>query len=379
MPHSLLRKPLLPRHYSLWFDPPDEAGDETLHIVSERRAIKLKGQAFREFNKSAVPLLDGHHTLEEIQAAVAAVFRPQDLLECLELLQRHGIVVEGDLAPLPAGAAARMSPQINLFHDLAPGQDIQARLSAATVTVLGLGGAGGALALTLAAAGVGSIRCADWLPVTATDVYFAPFLGTESEGTNRAEAVARQIRDAAPGVMVSAHKAALTTEAELRELIGGAHYVVCCLDPSQANLVYKLNRVCLADAVPWITCAPAGAEVTVGPAFQPPAGACYMCYRMRLIACAGNPEDAFAYERILDRRQRDDSAARESLVFSVGLAAQFLGLEVVKSLTQLAEPSLIGRLLTIRLTDLAIERHTVLQKPWCPACGGPPSGAGDGQ
>ena len=27
-----------------------------------------------------------------------------------------------------------------------------------------------------------------------------------------------------------------------------------------------------------------------------------------------------------------------------------------------------GRILTVRLTDLAVRRHTVLRKPWCPAC-----------
>lgn len=89
---------------------------------------------------------------------------------------------------------------------------------------------------------------------------------------------------------------------------------------------------------------------------------------MRAVACAGNPEEAFAYEKYLDRRKQDDSAIRENLVFSAGLAANFLGIEVVKQLTGLCEPSLIGQILTIRLTDLAIERHTVLRKPWCPAC-----------
>jgi bacteriocin biosynthesis cyclodehydratase domain-containing protein len=89
---------------------------------------------------------------------------------------------------------------------------------------------------------------------------------------------------------------------------------------------------------------------------------------MRAIACAGNPEDAYAHERQLDRRKQDDSGQRENLVFGVGLAANLLGIEVVKEITAMAEPSLLGRLLTIRLTDLSIEKHTVLRKPWCPAC-----------
>jgi bacteriocin biosynthesis cyclodehydratase domain-containing protein len=89
---------------------------------------------------------------------------------------------------------------------------------------------------------------------------------------------------------------------------------------------------------------------------------------MRAVACSGNPEDAFAYEKYLDRRKQDDSARRESLVFAAGIAANLLGLEVIKTLTEFYEPSLVGRILSVRLTDLAIERHTVLRKPWCPAC-----------
>ena len=49
-----------------------------------------------------------------------------------------------------------------------------------------------------------------------------------------------------------------------------------------------------------------------------------------------------------------------------GLAANLVGLEVVKLVTGVTEPSLLGQILTIRLTDLTIERHTVLRKPWCP-------------
>ena len=76
---------------------------------------------------------------------------------------------------------------------------------------------------------------------------------------------------------------------------------------------------------------------------------------MRVVACAGNPAEAFAYEQQLDRRRHDDSDRRENLVFGAGLASNLVGLEVIKELTGLAEPSLTGRLLTIRLSTLAMQ------------------------
>ena len=351
-----MKRPLLPSHYTVWFEPPDEAGDEVLHIVSERRSLALKGFAFREFSERVVPLLDGSRSLEEIEHATADVFRAEDLRECLALLEAQGVIVDAPES-LPAdGVARRMTPQLNLFRDLAPEHDLQARLEAATV------------ALSLAAAGVGTLRLHDHLPVAPADVYYAPALGVDAIGTSRAARVAALARAGAPQLELAPSEQRLEEEGHVRAAIAGADYVVCCLDAAQSNLVFKLNRVCLADGIRWISCSLSGAEIVVGPAVHPGRGPCYMCYRMRAIACAGNPQDAFAYERQLDRRRSDDSGRRENLVFGAGIAGNLLGSEVVKELTGLAEPSLVGRIMTVGLTDLAITRHTVLRKPGCPAC-----------
>lgn len=319
-----------------------------------------------------VPLLDGRHTVAEIEAATGQVFRPQDLRESLELLADHGVLVESDVPSESdeAGLALleRMAPQVNLFHDLAPGVAVLDELASATVAVVGLGGAGAATALTLAAAGVGTVRCVDWAAVAPADVYLSPFLGLARVGAGRAASTAELLRAAAPHVEATVADQPLDSEDDLRSAVEGADVVVCCLDASYANLIFKLNRVCLAGGLRWLTCALAGAEVVVGPVMHPGRTACYLCYRMRVVACAGNPEAAFAYERYLDGRKRDDSARRENLVFGAGLAANLVGLEVVKLLTDVGQSAMLGRILTVRLTDLAVERHTVLRKPWCPAC-----------
>jgi adenylyltransferase/sulfurtransferase len=371
MPTSL-QNPLLPTHYFVWFDPPDEAGDEALHFVSERQSLKLKGRAFREFHQRVIPMLDGKHSIEEIETATADIFPAAELRDALGLLADQGIVVDAAAQSVSAEVAERMAPQLNLFHDLAPGLPLQKSLENATVAVLGLSGAGASVALGLAAAGVGSVRCIDSLTIAPADAYLTPFV--PEVGAGRAETVAELLKRAAPQVTVVAENRNLDSEDDLRAVIEGADLVVCCLDASQSNLIYKLNRVCLATGMRWICCSLSGAEIVVGPAIHPGHGPCYLCYRMRSVACAGNPEDAYAYERFLDRRKHDDSARRENLVFGAGLAANFVGVEIIKELTRLAEPSLVGRILTIRLTDLTIEKHLVLRKPWCPACFGPQNG-----
>lgn len=361
-------RPLLSRHYSVWVDPPDDDGDEVLHIVSEQRSLKLKGFAFREFRDRVLPLLDGDHTVDAIAEATSDVFSRADLVTSLGLLADHGVVVDGSGHAIDATTRERMAPQLNLFGELVPDDAPQDRLRAASATVIGLGGTGGTAALALAAAGVGTVRCVDWLPVAPADTYLGPALGSSTLGRPRAEVVAALIADAAPGVRTFIRTDPVESEADLDGAIEDTDLVICCLDASQSNTIYKLNRVCLASGQQWIMCAPSGAEVVVGPLFVPGRSACYLCYRMRTIACAGNPEDAYKYERRLDARKQDDSGERANLVFGAGLAANLVALEAVKVLSGVLDSALVGRILTIRLTDLAVERHAVLRKPWCPAC-----------
>ena len=330
--------------------------------------MKLKGRSFREFHQRVIPLLDGAHSIEEIEAATSDLFPADELRDALGVLADQGILIDAPAPELSSETAERIAPQLNLFHDLAPGFPLQKRLEAATIAVLGLSGAGASVALALAAAGVGTIRCIDSLPVTPSDVYLAPFTGVTAVGSGRAQTISSLIKQAAPQVKAVVNDANLESEDQVLAAIAGANMVVCCLDASQSNLTFKLNRVCLATRTHWIACSLAGAELVVGPVMHPGNGPCYLCYRMRAVACAGNPDDAFAYERFLDKRKQDDSARRENLVFGAGLAANFVGMEILKELTGLAEPSLVGRILTIKLTDLTVEKHFVLRKPWCPAC-----------
>ena len=365
---SPFRKPRLPSHYYVWAEPPDSSGDESLHFVSERRSVKLKGHSFREFQQLVVPLLDGRHLLVDIQQAVQGRFRPEDVLECLQLLEAQNLIEEGDNG-LGEEATRRLMPQLNFFHE-ATGRTEWAhrRLADATVTIIGLAGAGPGAALSLAAAGVGTLRCVDALRVQPADVYLSSVFQLKDVGENRAQAIRQAIEGRALQVKVEAADLPMDSEDEVRRAIEGSDFVVCCLDAGQSNLAFKLNRACLAAGIRWTSCALAGAEVIIGPTVHPFEGPCYLCYRMRAVACSPNPEDAFAFERHLDRRKQDDSSRRENLVFGAGIAANLLGLEALKELTGFAVPSAIGRICVLNLSDLTLSRHVILRKPWCPAC-----------
>jgi bacteriocin biosynthesis cyclodehydratase domain-containing protein len=368
MPTPKFNRPRLPTHYYVWFEPPDRSGDEVLRFASARKRIKLKGHSFREFQQLVIPLLDGRHTLAEIEAEVADTFAPQDLEAGLQLLAEHNLLQDaGNSAP--SDEITRLSPQLNFFHELdMNAEEMQARLLQSTVTVLGMGGPGAGVARGLAAAGVGQVRCIDALPVSNTDVYLSPMFSVADIGELRTAVVARKIAESAPEAGVTTHTKAPDNDDEMLALIAESDFVINCLDQGQSSLVYKLNRACLKANISWTSGAAVGTEVVIGPTVAPFETACYLCYKMRTVACAGNPEDEFAFESFLDRRKQDDSGRRENLVFGVGLASNLLSLEAVKALTGKLSPSAIGKIVVFDLLTLNSSKHVVLRKPSCPAC-----------
>jgi bacteriocin biosynthesis cyclodehydratase domain-containing protein len=361
-------RPRLPTHYYIWLEPPDRSGDEVLHFASTRRRIKIKGHSFREFQQLVIPLLDGQHTLKEIEDLVVDTFAPEDLEAGLQLLAEHGLLKDVNGESLSAELSERLAPQLNFFHEMDMNPEEQTRFMRATVTVFGMGGAGGGAAHALSAAGVGHIRLVDPLPVAPADTYLSPIFTLADVGATRADVVAQKIAASAPEAKTLTHAESLESDADVLAVIEGSDFIINCLDQGQSGLMYKLNRACLKSGIGWTSGAVAGTEVVIGPTVRPYETACYLCYKMRTVACAGNPEDEFSFESFLDRRKQDDSARRENLVFGVGLAANLLSLEAIKALSGNLPPSATGKIVVFDLLSLASSKHVVLRKPWCPAC-----------
>src|SRR5262249_34899441 len=155
------------------------------------------------------------------------------------------------------------------------------RLAGATVTILGLGGAGAHAAVALAAAGVGTLRCVDASPTVPADPYLAGAFAVGDVGTPRVEAVRRRIGEVAPQAAVATSDVPLATDEDVQAAVAGSDLVLCCVDPGQVSLAYKLNRVALRTGIRWTSCAASALRVVVGPTVYPGETACYLCYKMR--------------------------------------------------------------------------------------------------
>ena len=369
MPIDRSQRLRIPSHYYVYCDPPDKAGEEVLHFISPNRRIKLKGHSFREFVQHVMPMLDGRHSFPEIHTEVSDLFAEDDLAAALDLLADNGLLEVPSFWKLDEARQARLRPQLNLFHDLSRQPwELQERLERTTVAVVGLTGAGVACARSLAAAGLGTLRCVDDGVVAPPDLYFSPEFQPPECGAPRCGALERHLASEGTTVTVQSVTASLTDDRMVEQAVTGSDFIVNCLDEGNLSLVYKLNRACLRSHIPWTSASSLGFEVVVGPTVYPGETACYMCYRMRLVAGTDNPEASFDFESFLDRRKADDSGRSANLVFGPAIAGQLAGIEAVKAVCLPDALATRGRIQVVDLRDFTSVRHVVLRKPWCPAC-----------
>jgi len=360
-------RPLLPSHYYILYEPPDIRGEEALQFISQRRRIKVKGTMLREFRNEVLPLLDGQHTLAEIKSLVADSLPASNVNDALMLLDAQHLLI----ADVPDGESLseRLVPQRNFFHELGlVAQEAQQRLSRATVSVLGLGALGSVVATGLAASGVGQLRLVDDLPVREADGLHSPVYSAEDLGSGRAQAVRRAIEARFRSIQVDPMDSRIETDDQVAAAIDGADFVACCVDPGQSAYRYKLNRACDVARMPWITSTAAGFEGIVGPMVRPGETACYLCYTMRSVASAADPEADFTFQQFLDERRADDSDRRENLGFAAGLVANLTGLEILKALAGLGSSQTDGAILVVDFLQPSVRRHAVLRNPRCPVC-----------
>jgi len=361
-------KPLLPKHYTLRVEPSANEGEETLVFTSEGRRVVIEGSSCHAFVEHVVPLLDGQHTLDDILVRVDGVFDPRQVEESVSLLAQHRILVDAEAMIVSPELEERLEPQLAYLREVSvdPAQ-VMARLADAKVTVVGLGAVGAVAATALAAANVSHLRCVDSTVVSPADPFLAQIFGVDDVGRRRADVACERIRTVSPAASVEVLAGELRTDEDVVAAIAGSDFVLACLDPGFASIIFKINRACLAERVPWSSGSATAFEATVGPTVIPYETACYLCYQMRAVACTDNPQESLAELKRQDSSPRDGSRHRENLAFGAGIVGQLLALETFKALTGL-RPSTSGRLLSVDFIGLGLKQHIVLRKPWCPAC-----------
>ena len=213
----------------------------------------------------------------------------------------------------------------------------------------------------------------DWLSLLSTDA------ATRSALARRLNAVRLLvIADAgdAAGLTALAGQAAIGEVAsvppgdvrqdDLPGLVTGRDLVICAVDPGWTAVRSWVNRACLDAGTPALFVALEGSFGYLGPLVLPGEGPCYLCWRMRALACADDFEVAMAREEA-----RDGARASSGRPLLPGLreGAWAVVLREAVALTTSALPTeLAGTVLVLDQLKGSTTRHPVVPRPDCPAC-----------
>lgn len=209
-----------------------EAGDRLL-FEHAGEVVELNGKAVRALLPALVPLLDGAHTVREIVGNLGeAVEVP--ILNALELLDRHGLLVDGP--PVEDGDDA--ASYVAAVCSTAPAR-ARAELERSRVAVLASSSSGGSEVVRL----------------------------LESAGV-------------------------ATTVTGLCDAPEAADLIVALPASEDVERLHAVNERRLLDRIPWLAVLPSdGRFVGVGPLYVPGQTACHACYRLRRGATSGYEED----------------------------------------------------------------------------------------
>ena len=241
--------------------------------------------------------------------------------------------------------------------------DVQRRLKAARVTLIGLGGTGGAAALALAGTGVGALHCVDADEVSLSNLNRQVLYTTADVGRPKAEAALDRLRLVNPDITITAGEQLIASAADLARASAGSSLLVLCAD-EPAELRLWANRVCLAARRPWVDSGYYGPLVTAG-AYVPGHGPCWECLRAAERARLGLPETAPA--GLVGELHR--VPGHPATAITAGLSGQFAAHLAVALLTGVP-PVAPG---TVCGVNLMLAGQPVLirapRQPGCPACG----------
>lgn len=225
----------------------------------------------------------------------------------------------------------------------------QARISDASVLIVGAGGLGCPVALYLGAAGVGQLLLADGDAVDLTNLQRQIGHATAAIGENKADSLARSVLGINPEIEVRPIRSALANHA-LLEAVAGVDLVVDASDNFATR--HAVNRACVQFGKPLVSGAAIGFSGQLA-VFDSRRAGC-PCYHCLFPEHTDEPEVRCA----------------EAGVFSplVGVIGTMQAMEALKYLAQVGE-LLVGKLLLWDGLRAEVRVMKVPRDPACPVCG----------
>ena len=224
----------------------------------------------------------------------------------------------------------------------------QAKLKAARVLIVGVGGLGSPAALYLAASGVGTLGLFDDDVVSLSNLQRQILHDTAAVGISKVVSGARSLARINPHIAVEGHEARLTPQ-DGADIVQGYDLVLDGTDNFDSR--YVINRLCVAAKVPLISAAMTQWEGQISLYDPARGGPCYGCVFPQA------PDADLA-----------PSCAEAGVIGALGgVMGSMMAMEAIKHLTGAGE-TLDGSLLLYDALYAETRRITVKRDPSCAAC-----------
>jgi len=199
------------------------------------------------------------------------------------------------------------------------------------------------------ALGVAGPRAAQWIAQRAVAL---SALGDAPAGALRRALVADGARLAADGELL----------------------VVATDDYLRAELA-EINREALERGRPWLLARLTGPSAWIGPLFEPGRTGCWECLAQRLRA------NRQAERFLAEQRGRPGPfpTARAALPTTIDASAALVATQALRWIVTGSNEIVSGRVVTVEIGGAATNRHELVRRPQCSACGSAPAGAADGE
>jgi molybdopterin/thiamine biosynthesis adenylyltransferase len=228
------------------------------------------------------------------------------------------------------------------------GVEAQARLRAARVLVVGLGGLGSPVAMYLAAAGVGRLVLADFDAVDLSNLQRQLLHGTADIGRSKVDSAMYTLAALNPDLELVPCKGSLDA-GRLGEIAADVDLIIDASDNFATR--FAVNAACFQAGIPLVSGAAIRTEGQVAVFSGRPGGPCYQCLYPR------------------DGSEDETCTANGVLAPVVGIIGSIQATEAIKLLTGLGR-ALTGRLLLLDAATMEWRSLRLAPDPACPICAG---------
>jgi bacteriocin biosynthesis cyclodehydratase domain-containing protein len=299
----------------------------------------------QQLSREPVEAPEGGHVAARIAPLVAA-----------------GVVVrEPSSPPLPAVQAERYDRQLPYLAELGDPRELQRRLRASRVVVLGCGGLGTWAVGALASVGVGHFVLVDHDTIELSNLNRQILYGTSDVGRPKVDVAADWLKRFDPSIEVTTTRRRIEGSADLDAILAGADALVLVADWPPYDLARWVNEACLARRVPFVTAGQQPPLLKIGPTYIPGRGACLSCHEAHV------RRNFPLYDELAEGRRRDPPPAT-TLGPASGVVGTLLGLEVMHLLTGPGPPATHDRALLLDMRTLDMHWESIEREPACAAC-----------